>query len=182
MCPSETQWMNELTLLSCVGGPVGDPVVFESAAPIITWHGNTWFHHHNHLFMKPCWCRLNMTEPTERVWTSQTRVWGQTRRSEVDLLTMTSLFYSLFTTDFIPFDQRRSRISRALRVCHVQSLKTRHHLNNRSLRPGTVPVLDQTKGSSVAGVTPCRYGRGALAVVVLSISISTWIWGLFVNL
>lgn len=85
------------------------------------------------------------------------------------------LFYSLFITYFILFDQRLSRISRAMRVCRVQSLKTRRHLNSRSLRPGTVPVLGQTKEPSV-GDRPAKIWLGGLAVVVFSISISTWIW------
>lgn len=53
------------------------------------------------------------------------------------------VFSLLFIASFIVFDQRHSRISRAMRVCHVQSLKTRRHLNQSRPRPGTDPDPDK---------------------------------------
>lgn len=105
-------------------------------------------------------------------------LWGQTSVAEVELVPLKSrspVFFG-FIASFIVFDQRRSRISRAMRVCHVRSLKTRRHLNHSSLRPGPAPALEGQK-NRLLRVSPCyRRGRGSSAL--LPISISTWIWGI----
>lgn len=75
------------------------------------------------------------------------RVQGGSSRSA--LFSVSGLFCSLCGSRS-SCGPRRSRISRALRVCHVPSPKTRHHLNPRTPRPGTVPVRTGQKARLLA--------------------------------
>lgn len=75
------------------------------------------------------------------------RVQGRSSRSA--LFSVSGLFCSL-CGPHSSCGLRRSRISRALRVCRVPSPKTRHHLNPRSPRPGTVPVRTGQKARLLA--------------------------------
>lgn len=75
------------------------------------------------------------------------RVQGRSNRSA--LFSVSGLFCSLCGSRS-SCGPRHSRISRALRVCRVPSPKTRHHLNPRTPRPGTVPVRTGQKAHLLA--------------------------------
>lgn len=130
------------------------------------WFWLFWWLSWSHLVRNDCSIRISVNMNVRSVWglhRSDSCLSPEVKRDDQRLTSSPRrarpLFYSLFITLFILSDQRRSRISRAMRVCHVRSLKTRRHLNNRSLRPGTVPVLDQTKEPSV-GASPCSEMAG----------------------